>query len=107
MLLDIEDLKVSLRIDGKADDILLTGYSNAAEAYIKNAVGTDDDSFFEKESVIDLVKTAIIAQASAYYSFRTSLSLVESYPIEPAVDSIVAQLRGVYARHMEDKANGN
>lgn len=107
MLLDIESLKLSLRIDGNADDVLLTGYSKAAEAYIKNAVGTDDDSFFEKESVIDLVKTAIIAQASAYYSFRTSLSLVESYPIEPAVDSIVAQLRGVYARHMEDKTDGN
>lgn len=107
MLVPIEKLKLSLRIDSTADDGLLMGYSKAAESYIKNAVGYDHDDFYEKENVSDLFETAVIALASGYYSFRTSLSLVNSYPVEPAVESIVSQLRGEYTLYEEELANAN
>ncbi|QGN59890.1 hypothetical protein [Leuconostoc citreum] len=41
--------------------------------------------------------------ASGYYTFRTSLSLVEAYPVDLATNSIIAQLRGVYADYLADK----
>ncbi|WP_225436623.1 head-tail connector protein, partial [Ligilactobacillus salivarius] len=37
----LDDLKLSLRIDGDDDDRLLNSYIKAAEVYIKTAVGGD------------------------------------------------------------------
>ncbi|CAH1857511.1 head-tail connector protein [Convivina intestini] len=108
MQVDIKQLKTSLRIDSDEDDALLNGYSMAAEQYVKNAVGTDFPSFWDKEEVKPLLETAIIALASGYYSFRTSLSLVQSYPVDLATDSIISQLRGEYERFsLEEVKNGN
>lgn len=101
-IISVDKLKLSLRVDSNADDQLLSGYSLAAENYIKNAIGYDHDDFYKDDKVKDLFETAVIAQASAYYSFRTALSLVNSYPVEPVVDSIVSQLQGEYARFEED-----
>lgn len=103
MLVPIDTLKLSLRIDGGTDDVLLTGYSEAAEAYIKNAIGYDDDDFYLLDRVQPLFKTAVIALASGYYTFRTSLSLIQSYPVDAAVDSIIGQLRGEYTLFEEEK----
>lgn len=108
MTVDLDTLKVSLRIDTDTDDDLLRGYRMAAEQYIKNAVGTDQDGFFVRDDVEPLFDTAVTALVGGYYSFRTSLSLVQSYPVDLATDSIIAQLRGVYGRsEVEAKANGN
>lgn len=101
-IVTVEKLKLSLRVDSDVDDQLLKGYSLAAENYIKNAIGYDHDDFYESERVSSLFETAVIAQASAYYSFRTALSFVNSYPVEPAVDSIVSQLQAEYAKFEED-----
>ncbi|CAK1233609.1 hypothetical protein LMG30234_GAICNKDF_00549 [Fructobacillus fructosus] len=101
-IVSVDKLKLSLRIDSNADDKLLFGYSLAAENYIKNAIGYDHDDFYTSKNVKDLFETAVIAQASAYYTFRTALSLVNSYPVEPVVDSIVSQLQAEYARFEED-----
>lgn len=103
MTVTIDDLKTSLRIDGSVDDTLLKAYQTAAETYVKNAVGVDDDVFFEQETVAPLLDAAVIALASGYYTFRTSLSLVEAYPVDLATNSIIAQLRGVYADYLADK----
>lgn len=103
MLVSIDQLKLSLRIDSSADDTLLKGYSNAAESYIKNAIGYDYDDFYTEERVAPLFETAVIALASSYYTFRTSLSLVQSYPVDVAVESIIGQLRGEYTLFEEEK----
>lgn len=103
MTVSKEDLKTSLRIDGDADDTLLAGYLAAAENYIKNAIGVDEDDFYELDSVKPLMDVAIIALASGYYTFRTSLSLVSAFPVDLATNSIIAQLRGVYAKYLADK----
>jgi uncharacterized phage protein (predicted DNA packaging) len=103
MTVSKEELKTSLRIDGDADDTLLDGYLVAAENYIKNAIGVDEDEFYQTESVASLMDVAIIALASGYYTFRTSLSLVSAFPVDLATNSIIAQLRGVYAKYLADK----
>lgn len=103
MTVKLDDLKTSLRIDSSADDGLLKGYQLAAENYVKNAVGVDDDEFYAQKTVEPLFDVAVIALTSGYYTFRTSLSLVEAYPVDLATNSIIAQLRGVYADYLADK----
>jgi len=103
MTVKLDDLKTSLRIDSSADDGLLEGYQLAAENYVKNAVGTDDNEFYAQPTVKPLFDVAVIALTSGYYTFRTSLSLVEAYPVDLATNSIIAQLRGVYADYLADK----
>ena len=103
MTVSLDNLKISLRIDSTADDDLLKGYILAATNYIKNAIGTDDDKFYADNNISSLVDVATIALASGYYTFRTSLSLVQAFPIDLATNSIIAQLRGSYADYLSDK----
>lgn len=97
----LDDLKLSLRLDGDADDELLKGYLNTAESYIKQAIGTELDSFYEDASVVDLFNTAVMALASAYYNYRSSLVPTTAISINLPVDSIIGQLRGLYDLKME------
>lgn len=103
MTVVLADLKTSLRLDSSADDTLLNGYILAAENYVKNAIGTDEDGFYSQDTVAPLFDVAVIALSSGYYTFRTSLSLVQAFPVDLATDSIIAQLRGVYAQYIADK----
>ncbi|CUW06583.1 head-tail connector protein [Leuconostoc gasicomitatum] len=103
MTVELADLKISLRIDSSADDKLLDGYILAAGNYVKNAIGTDEPDFYNDLTVAPLFDVAVIALASGYYTFRTSLSLVQSFPVDLATDSIITQLRGVYAQYIADK----
>lgn len=103
MTVSLDDLKTSLRIDGEADDMLLKAYQTAAQSYVKNAIGTEDDSFYENEDVSTLYDVAVIALASGYYSFRTSFSYVQAFPVDIATNSIISQLRGIYADFMAGK----
>lgn len=97
----LDDLKLSLRLDGDADDELLKGYLNTAESYIKQAIGTELDSFYEDSGVVDLFNTAVMALASAYYNYRSSLVPTTAISINLPVDSIIGQLRGLYELKME------
>lgn len=97
----LDDLKLSLRLDGDADDELLKGYLNTAESYIKQAIGTELDSFYEDASVVDLFNTAVLALASAYYNYRSSLVPTTAISVNLPVDSIIGQLRGLYDLKME------
>lgn len=97
----LDDLKLSLRLDGDADDMLLNGYLASAENYIKQAVGTESDAFYDDASVIDLFNTAVLALASAYYNYRSSLVPTTAISIDLPVDSIIGQLRGLYDLKME------
>lgn len=97
----LDDLKLSLRLDGDADDELLKGYLNTAESYIKQAIGTELDSFYEDTNVVDLFNTAVMALASAYYNYRSSLVPTTAISVNLPVDSIIGQLRGLYDMKME------
>ncbi|MCT3055754.1 phage gp6-like head-tail connector protein [Leuconostoc citreum] len=103
MTVTLDNLKISLRVDSAVDDDLLRGYILAATNYIKNAIGTDDDKFYADDNISPLVDVATIALASGYYTFRTSLSLVQAFPVDLATNSIIAQLRGNYADYLAEK----
>lgn len=96
----LDDLKLSLRIDGDDDDRLLNSYINAAKVYIKTAVG-DDDEFWQQEDVIAVQKIAILVLAGAYYDYRVALQDVMTYPINLTLNAIISQLRGKLALYEE------
>lgn len=97
MALDLSVLKQSLRLedDETADDTMLTGYLSAAQNFVKQAIGADNDKFYTLENVVDLYNTAVIALASDYYNNRLSLSQVNVVPIDLTINSIIGQLRGL------------
>lgn len=107
MTVTLDRLKISLRVDSAVDDDLLNGYILAATNYIKNAIGTDDDKFYADDNISSLVDVATIALASGYYTFRTSLSLVQAFPVDLATNSIIAQLRGNYADYLAEQGAFN
>ncbi|MBX4172561.1 head-tail connector protein [Weissella viridescens] len=98
----LEQLKLSLRLDMDEDDVLLNLYLDTADAYIKGAVD-EEAGFWKLEAVQKLYKTALIAQATGYYTARTSLSNIPMSPVNMSVNSIIGQLRGRYATYVEQQ----
>lgn len=102
-MLTLDNLKLSLRIDSTADDTLLKGYLAAAQSYVKSSIGAESDAvgFYSSYEVVDLFNTAVLALASTYYTYRASLSAIAALPVDLTVNSIVSQLRGLYAEQSE------
>lgn len=98
MSVDKTRLKLSLRIDGNLDDELLDAYIRAAESYIKNAVGADENFYADN----DLFDVAVVALASSYYTERTALSSTQLYPVNLTLNSIIGQLRGKFSEVTQD-----
>lgn len=94
----VAQLKTMLRIDGTAEDKLLTSYINAAINFIKDAVASDKD-FFEKDDVKSIFEIAVLSLAGSYYTYRIALVDTQSYPIDLTLNSIIGQLRGTYAEY--------
>lgn len=99
MSVDKKRLKLSLRIDGDIDDELLDMYINAADIFIKNAIGATDDFYVNN----DLFDTAVVALASSYYTNRTALSNTQTYTINMTLNSIIGQLRGQWSEVSENE----
>lgn len=88
--MNIEAIKLSLRIDHSYDNAMLEGYILAAQNYVKNAVDMD-------------ATTAIL---SAYEGFSLAVSLLVQYwyvnrtesveYVPNTVISLIQQLRGEY-----------
>lgn len=104
MIVSKEEIMQALNLDDSDDTSLIPGYINTAESFIKNAVG-DADGFFKQEKVAPLFKTAVIALTGSYYTYRVSLADTMTYPIDLTLNSIIGQLRGLYAVY-EEKVNG-
>lgn len=104
MAADLETLKSSLRIDGDDDDELLKGYLSAATSYIKQAIGDDNSvlGFYEMEDVKDSFETAVYALAGSYWYYRTSITSNTVNTVDLVVDSIIAQLRGLYGQKQDE-----
>lgn len=100
-MVTLDRLKNSLRIDGTADDDMLNGYLTAAQSYIKNAIGTDVDNFYTADGVAELYDVAVMALASSYYNVRSSLVSTTTISVNLPVNSIIGQLRGLYAKYEE------
>ncbi|MBD8087944.1 phage head-tail connector protein [Limosilactobacillus sp. c11Ua_112_M] len=97
----LNEIKGLLYLDGSADDGLLKGYIAAADQFIKNAVG-DNQDFYEKANVRPLFENAVKALAATYYQYRLALSDTQTFPIDLTVNSIIGQLRGRYDLEVGD-----
>lgn len=97
-MVDVQMLKDSLRLEGNDDDALLTGYLNAAQNYIQDAIGQDVEKFYEDNPLYD---TAVIALASSYYTNRVATSSTQVYTVNLVLRSIIGQLRGKYDQEVE------
>lgn len=99
----LDDLKLSLRIDGTADDEMLLRLIVTAENFIKNAINSTADvtEFVAQPNVNPLFQTAVIAQASAYYEYRSAVSPYAATSVNLSVNAIIGQLRGLYDSYVE------
>lgn len=95
MAVSVDDVKKVLYLDGTDDDALLQAYIDAAEQYIKGAIG-DGDAFYVQNNVLPLFDMAVKSLAATYYQYRLSMSDIQIYEIDLTVNSIIGQLRGRY-----------
>lgn len=95
MTVSVDDLKTSLRLDDTSDaeTAALQGYLAAAESYVKDAVGADDDGFFADKENNDLYNIAVLSLAGAYYQNPVALTTGTSTPVYLVMSNIIGQLR--------------
>lgn len=100
-----ETIMQTLNLDETDDTALIPAYIESAQQYIINAVGSDK-KFYDLESVESLYDTAVIALTSSYFTYRVALTdTVTSYPINLTLNSIIGQLRGLYATYSEERGD--
>ena len=99
-----ETIMQTLNLDETDDTALIPAYIESAQRYIVNAVGSDN-KFFDLESVESLYDTAVIALTSSYFTYRVALTDTVTYPINLTLNSIIGQLRGLYATYSEERGD--
>lgn len=98
-----ETIMQTLNLDETDDTALIPAYIESAQQYIINAVGSDK-KFYDLESVESLYDTAVIALTSSYFTYRVALTDTV-YPINLTLNSIIGQLRGLYATYSEERGD--
>ncbi|MCE2069291.1 head-tail connector protein [Streptococcus thermophilus] len=99
-----EIIMQTLNLDETDDTALIPAYIDSAQQYIINAVGSDP-KFYELENVKYLFDTAVIALTSTYFTYRVALNETLTYPINLTLNSIIGQLRGLYATYSDLEVN--
>ena len=99
-----ETIVQTLNLDETDDTALIPAYIESAQRYIINAVGSDN-KFYDLESVESLYDTAVIALTSSYFTYRVALTDTVTYPINLTLNSIIGQLRGLYATYSEERGD--
>lgn len=99
-----ETIMQTLNLDETDDTALIPAYIESAQRYIINAVGSDSE-FYDLESVESLFDTAVIALTSSYFTYRVALTDTVTYPINLTLNSIIGQLRGLYATYSEERGD--
>lgn len=97
-----EIIMQTLNLDETDDTELIPAYIESAKQYIINAVGSDQ-KFYELENVKYLFDTAVIALTSTYFTYRVALAEIFTYPINLTLNSIIGQLRGLYATYSDEE----
>lgn len=98
----VAEVRGMLYLDDDSDDGLLSRYVKAADAFVRNAIG-DADGFYADPRVKDLFAEAVEALAATYFENRLSLSDTQAYPVDLTVNSVIAQLRGIYDVYTEEQ----
>lgn len=99
-----ETIMQTLNLDETDDTALIPAYIESAQRYIINAVGSDS-KFYDLENVESLFDTAVIALTSSYFTYRVALTDTVTYPINLTLNSIIGQLRGLYATYSEERGD--
>ena len=99
-----ETIMQTLNLDETDDTALIPAYIESAQRYIINAVGSDL-KFYDLESVESLFDTAVIALTSSYFTYRVALTDTVTYPINLTLNSIIGQLRSLYATYSEERGD--
>lgn len=99
-----ETIMQTLNLDETDDTALIPAYIESAQRYIINAVGSDSE-FYDLESVGSLFDMAVIALTSSYFTYRVALTDTVTYPINLTLNSIIGQLRGLYATYSEERGD--
>lgn len=105
-MVEVDQVKDLLYLDGNTDDDLISAYISAAESFVKNAVGSAK-SFWADSQVTPLETMAVMSLAATYYQNRLALSDTQTFPIDLTVNSIIGQLRGLYAEMVENNKDGD
>ncbi|AVO22674.1 head-tail adaptor Ad1 [Streptococcus phage D1024] len=100
-----ETIMQTLNLDETDDTALIPAYIESARQYVVNSVG-DDPKFYNLDSVRALFDTAVIALTSSYFTYRVALTDTATYPVNLTLNSIIGQLRGLYATYSEGVTNG-
>lgn len=88
-------LKQALRIDGSADDALLSQYYETAQKSLARPIGcTVDDPFLTDNPEFD---TAVLMLAAHYWSHRLPVSDVNLIEIPEGINSLYWPLKLEYA----------
>lgn len=100
-----ETIMQTLNLDETDDTALIPAYIESAQQYIINAVGSDK-KFYDLDSVESLYDTAVIALTSSYFTYRVALTdTVTLSPVNLTLNSIIGQLRGLYATYSEERGD--
>lgn len=99
-----ETIMQTLNLDEIDDTALIPAYIESAQQFIINAVG-NDTKFYDLDSVESLFDTAVIALTSSYFTYRVALTDTVTYPINLTLNSIIGQLRGLYATYSEERGD--
>jgi uncharacterized phage protein (predicted DNA packaging) len=105
MVVTLDQLKQSLRIDGAADDTLLSVYLSSAQKNLARPIGCEvNDDFLADNPEYD---TAVLMLAGHYWTHRLGVSDVNLTEIPAGVDSLYWPLKLEYAIKKEAAENGS
>ena len=92
-MVDLNLLKLSLRIDTSDDDQLLGILMAGASDYIKGAIGDKVPGFYDNNSRFDL---ALMILTDHYYKTRSATDEIDLKEIPFGVKTLILQLKGDY-----------
>lgn len=92
-MVDLDKLKLSLRIDSTDDDQLLELLMAGASDYIKGSIGNKVQGFYDNNSRFDI---AVILLTDHYYKTRSATDETELKKVPFGVETLILQMKGDY-----------
>jgi uncharacterized phage protein (predicted DNA packaging) len=86
--MNLDDIKLYLRIDGSEEDFFLTSLISASKIYLKNATGIDVD---ETNDLHNLAVSLLVSN-----SYENRLPIGQGNNLSFSLESIIYQMRYCY-----------
>ncbi len=111
--IDLENIKVALKIDTDDDDLEVKRAVRSAIAYVRGAVGKDKPSFYTSldDDDMEQLNTAILMMSDHYYKARSAtIESSNAYGSLREYDlgftSILLQIKASYLSYKESEEDG-